>query len=150
MNYHKLYDKDFYLWTELTAAHLKSRQFEQVDLDNLIEEVESLGRNARDKLIISLKVLLAHLLKWQFQPDKRTKSWKDSIFRERANIDEYLEDIPSLKQFLVDEWIEKAYRRGLRTAINETEMDESVFPKQCPYSLEQIWDEDFLPWRLEQ
>lgn len=149
MKYHELYDKDFYLWTEVTAAHLKSRQFEQLDLANLIEEVESLGRNERDKLISSLKVLLAHLLKWQFQPDKRTKSWRDTIFRERGNITEYLEDVPSLKQFLVDEWINKAYQRGLRTTVEETELDKSVFPKQCPYSLEQIRDEDFLPWSNE-
>lgn len=150
MKYHDLYEKDFYQWTEAQASHLKLKQFEQLDLDNLIDEIESLGRNDRDKLISSLKVLLAHLLKWQFQPDKRTKSWKNSIFRERSNIAEYLEDIPSLEQFLTDEWIEKAYQRGLRTAIEETELDKSVFPKQCPYSLEQIRDKDFLPWSKEQ
>lgn len=145
MKDHELYDKDFYQWIEVTAARLKSRQFEQLDLNNLIEEVESLGRNDRDKLISSLKVLLAHLLKWQFQPSKRTKSWEDTIFRERTNIAEYLEDIPSLEQFLADEWLEKAYRRGLKTAIKETDLSKLVFPKQCPYSLEQIRDEDFLP-----
>lgn len=145
MDKSELYDQDFYLWTEVTAALLKSKQFEQLDLANLIEEVESLGRNDRDKLISSLKVLLAHLLKWQFQPTKRTKSWADTIDRERDNIAEYLEDIPSLEQFLVDEWIEKAYQRGLKTAIKETELDKLVFPSQCPYSVSQIRDDHFLP-----
>lgn len=149
MKYHEFYDKDFYQWTEVTAAYLKFKQFEKLDLANLIEEVESLGRNDRDKLISSLKVLLAHLLKWQFQPTRRTKSWENTIFMERSNIAEYLEDIPSLEQFLTDEWVEKAYRRGLKTAIKETELDKSVFPKQCPYSLDQIRDEDFLPWSKE-
>jgi len=139
-----LYSQDLYRWAEVTAALLKARQFEQLDLDNLIEEVESLGRSDRDKLLSSLKVLLLHLLKWQ-QPHKRTHSWENTIFRERENIAEYLEDAPSLRQFLTEEWVEKAYQRGLRIAVQETRLDKSVFPERCPYSLEEILEQNFLP-----
>lgn len=140
-----LYDKDFYLWIQTTTEQLKRRKFDAVDWDNLIEELETLGRSERDKLISSLKVLIAHLLKWQFQPEKRTKSWENTIFRERENIAEYLEDTPSIQQFLSAEWMAKAYNRGRRIVIKETELDEELFPKDCTYSLEQILDFEFLP-----
>lgn len=140
-----LYEKDFLAWTDLTANLIRNRQFEQVDWDNVIEEIEALGRSERDKLVSSLKVLIAHLLKWQFQPERRSKSWENTIFRERANIAEYLEDTPSLQQFLSFEWMAKAYNRGKRIAIQETELDEGLFPEDCPYSLEQTLDFEFSP-----
>lgn len=140
-----LYEKDFLAWTDLTANLMKNRQFEQVDWDNVIEEITALGRSERDRLVSSLKVLTAHLLKWQFQPEKRSKSWKNTIFRERSNIADYLEDTPSLQQFLSPEWIMKAYSRGRRIAIQETELNEELFPKDCPYDIEQILDFEFLP-----
>lgn len=140
-----LYDEDFLDWTVKTAELIKNRQFDAVDWDNVVEEIEALGRNDRDKLISSLKVLFTHLLKWAYQPDKRTTSWENTIFRERTNITDYLEDTPSLSQFLVPEWIEKAYSRGLKIAVKETGLDKSVFPRKCPYALEQILDEEFLP-----
>ncbi len=93
----------------------------------------------------SLKVVLAHLLKWQYQPEKRSKSWDYTIFRERENITEYLEDTPSLVKFLELEWIEKAYTRGRKIAIKETGLDSSTFPENCPYTLAQIRDPEFLP-----
>ncbi len=140
-----LYEKDFLAWTDLTASLIKNRQFERVDWENVIEEIAALGRSERDKLVSSLKVLIAHLLKWQFQIEKRSKSWKNTIFRERENIAEYLEDTPSLQQFLSSEWIAKAYKRGRRIAIQETELEEDLFPENCPYSTEQILDFEFLP-----
>lgn len=140
-----LYEKDFLAWTDLTTDLIRNRQFQRVDWDNVVEEIEALGRSERDKLVSSLKVLLAHLLKWQFQPEKRSKSWENTIFRERSNITEYLEDTPSLQQFLSSEWTSKAYRRGRRIAIKETELNEGLFPEDCPYAIEQILDFDFLP-----
>ena len=141
-----LYEKDFYAWTQQTAVAIKNRQFDAVDWDNVVEEIESLGSSDRDKLISSLKVLIAHLLKWQYQPQKRSKSWEDTIFRERENIEEYLEDMPSLKQFLnSEEWLVKAYKRGRRIAGRETGLGEKVFPQTCPYSVEQIQNFDYLP-----
>lgn len=141
-----LYDKDFLAWTVKTAKLIRNRQFDSVDWDNLVEEIEALGRSERDKLISCLKVLIAHLLKWQFQPARRSRSWENTIFRERENIAEYLEDTPSLRQFLGSpEWLIKAYHRARRIAIKETELDESKFPADCPYTLEQLLEQDFLP-----
>lgn len=140
-----LYEKDFLAWTDLTANLTRTRQFERVDWDNVIEEIEALGRSERDKLVSSLKVLFAHLLKWQFQPEKHSKSWENTIFKERSSIVEYLEDMPSLQQFLSSERIVKAYNRGRRIAIKETELNEELFPRDYPYNIEQILDFEFLP-----
>lgn len=141
-----LYDTDFYAWTQHTAELLKTRQFDTVDWNNVIEEIESLGKNDRDKLISSLKILIAHLLKWQYQSEKRSKSWEGTIFRERENITEYLEDMPSLAQFLdSEEWMRKAYERAKRVAGKETGLGEKAFPKTCSYAVEQLMDFDFLP-----
>ncbi len=140
-----IYEKDFLAWTDLTANLIKNRQFEQVDWDNVIEEIEALGRSEWDRLVSCLKVLTANLLKWQFQPENRSKSWENTIFRERSNIAEYLEDTPSLQQFLSTEWIAKAYERGRRIAVKETELNAELFPQDCPYSTEQILDFEFLP-----
>jgi hypothetical protein len=142
----ELYHKDVYLWTEKIVQLLKARQFNEVDWQNVIEEIEALGRSERDKLLSSLKVLTWHLLKWKYQPTKRTNSWKRTILRERRNIEEYLEDTPSLKQFLVDaEWMTKVYRRAVREAADETGLDKEAFPGENEFSLEQMLDVDFLP-----
>lgn len=140
-----LYEKDFLAWTDLTANLTRTRQFERVDWDNVIEEIEALGRSERDKLVSSLKVLFAHLLKWQFQPEKHSKSWENTIFKERSSIVEYLEDMPGLQQFLSSERIVKAYNRGRSIAIKETELNEELFPRDYPYNIEQILDFEFLP-----
>lgn len=108
-----LHDTDFYAWASQTSFLLKERQFEQVNWEMVIEEIESLGKSDRDQLTSSLKILISHFLKWHYQPDKRSKSWLDSIFRARENIDEYFEDSRSLQQFLSDEWVHKAYNRAL-------------------------------------
>lgn len=141
---HSLYEKDFLAWTDSTVNLIKNQQFDWVDWDNVTEEIAALGRSERNKLVSSLKVLITHLLKWQFQPEKRSKSWEHTIFSERSNIAEYLEDTPSLQQFLSSEWISKAYSRGSRIAIKETELN-PLFPKDCPYGIEQILDFEFLP-----
>lgn len=140
----ELYHQDIYLWTEEISRLLKARQFNEVDWQNVIEEIEALGRSERDKLVSSLKVLTWHLLKWRYQPTKRTDSWR-TILRERR-IEEYLEDTPSLKQFLLDaEWMTKVYRRAVREAADETGLDKEAFPVENEFSLEQMLDADFLP-----
>ena len=141
-----LYNTDFFDWTQQTAYLIKTKQFDAVDWENVAEEIESLGKNDRDKLISSLKILIAHLLKWQYQPNKRSKSWSDTIFRERENIKEYLEDMPSLSQFLnSQEWTTKAYQRGKRLTALETGLYELDFPEVCPYSIDQLVDFNYFP-----
>ena len=140
----QLYDRDYYLWLEVTTKLLKDRQFEQLDLNNLIEEIETLGRSEKNKVISNLKLICQHLLKWQYQSEKRSKSWLNTIRRERNNLADYLEDMPSLKKFLeTPEVLAKAYRRGRRDAIQETEIEN--FPPDCPFSKDEVLDLNYLP-----
>ena len=140
----QVYDRDYHLWLEETAQLLKNKDFEQLDLENLIEEIETLGRSERNKLISSLRLIYQHLLKWQYQPEKRSKSWTDTIDRERDNVNDYIEDMPSLKRLLDDpEAIGKAYSRGRRDAAKETGINN--LPKKCPFTVEQVLNSDYLP-----
>ncbi len=140
-----LYDRDFAAWAEETARLLEQRQFDQLDLPNLIEEVWDLSKRERDRLLSSLRLILHHLLKWQYQSALKSDSWESTITRERVNIQAYLDDSPSLKRYLEPEWVSKAYRLARLEAIKETRLSKGVFSEQCPYEIEQILDLDFLP-----
>ena len=140
-----LYDQDFAVWAEKTAQLLESRQFDLLDLPNLIEEVRDLSKRELDRLLSSLRLILHHLLKWQYQPVLRSTSWENTIYRERLNIQSYLEDSPSLKRYLEPESIGKVYRLARLEAIKETRLAQEVFPVDCPYKIEQILDLEFLP-----
>lgn len=138
------YDRDYHLWLEETAQLLKNKNFNQLDLENLVEEIETLGRSERNKLISSLRLIYQHLLKWQYQPEKRSKSWTDTIDRERDNINDYIEDMSSLKRLLDNpEAIAKAYSRGRRDAMKETGINN--LPRECPFAIEQVIDPNYLP-----
>ena len=140
----QLYDRDYYLWLEETAQLLKAKNFNQLDLENLIEEIETLGRSERNKIISSLRLIYQHLLKWQYQPEKRSKSWTDISDRERDKINDYIEDMPSLKRLLDDpEAITKAYSRERRDAMKETGIRH--FPTNCPFTIQQVLDPNYLP-----
>lgn len=95
-----LYDQDFYAWTQQQAELLRSGTWERLDIDNLVEEIESLGRQQRQELENRLGVLLGHLLKWRFQPDMRSRSRTATIREQRQQIQDLLDDNPSLKPYL--------------------------------------------------
>ncbi len=139
-----LYETDFYAWTQEQVTQLKAQQWEQLDTVNLIEEIESLGRKERQELRNRLGLLLGHLLKWQFQPNKRSNSWLGTIREQRVQIKLLLQDSPSLKPYL-DEVFLDAYELGLALAIRETQLGEQVFPEECIYTLEQVMNPQFLP-----
>ncbi len=139
-----LYETDFYTWTQQQVSLLKTQQWDQLDTVNLIEEIETLGRRERQELRNRLGVLLGHLLKWQFQPEKRSNSWLGTIREQRVQIKLLLQDSPSLKPYL-DEVFLTVYELGLALAIRETELGEQVFPKICSYSLDQTLNPEFLP-----
>ena len=139
-----LYEKDFYAWTIETAKALKEKAFNKVDIEHLIEELDDMGASQRNELESRLGVLLAHLLKWQFQPSHRGKSLELTIKEQRRKISRRLNKTPSLKS-KVDELLEDAYGDALLMAQKETGLDEGVFPKICPYSLNQILDESHYP-----
>ena len=139
-----LYETDFLSWIEDQVNLLKTQQWQQLDTLNLIEEIEALGRKERQELRNRLGILLGHLLKWQFQPDKRTNSGLGTIREQRVQIKFLLQDSPSLKSYL-NQVLPDAYELGLALAIRETKIGEQIFPEVCPYTLEQTLDPQFLP-----
>ena len=138
------YEDDFELWCYEQAELLRQRRFAELDLPNIIEELEALGREQRRALVSSYRVLIAHLLKWQFQPQLRSSSWEITINRERDNIDDREKDNPSLAKD-TKSIIEGVYRRSIREAARETELPRSIFPFDCPYTVEQLRDPDWMP-----
>lgn len=141
MNTH---DIDFYTWTQQQVTLLQHRQWGELDLDNLIDEIGSMGRSEKRELDSRLAVLLAHLLKWQYEPARQGKSWRLTIKEQRIKIKKCLRDNPGLKLQVSDIMMD-AYDEGLIIAMRETEMDESIFPTICPWSFERIIADDFWP-----
>ncbi|MGA7954860.1 MAG: DUF29 domain-containing protein [Gloeobacterales cyanobacterium] len=141
-----LYDQDFYAWTQQQVDLLKAGQWEQVDTENLIEEIQSLGRQERQELRNRLGLLLGHLLKWRYQPEGRSKSWRATIREQRREIQRHLKENPSLKPYLA-EAIEIAYENGLDLLDRETPIDPKQLPQVCPFSLAEIFEE---PLELER
>jgi len=139
-----LYDTDFYAWTEKQVELLRQRDLNNLDIENLIEEIDSLGKQDKRELVSHLKILIAHLLKWEFQPTHRSRSWYLSIREQREEIEELLEKSPSLKPYL-SEAIEKAYKRGITLAAKEIDMKLRDFPFDVHYTWEQVENPDFLP-----
>jgi len=140
----QLYDADFYGWTQQQANVLKTGDFSNLDLDNLIDEIESMGKSEKRELESRLEVLLAHLLKWKFQPDFRGKSWQVTIKEQRERIADHLLENPSLKS-LIPEIYRKIYRYSVMKAFKETGIEESTFPTQCPWTFNQTMDASFWP-----
>jgi hypothetical protein len=142
MNIKTLYEQDFYSWIQHHVAFLKDSRFDEIDVDNLIEELEGMAKKDERDLISRLIILIAHLLKWQYQPDMQSNSWSSSIIEQRAQVLFLLEDVPSLRNKMPDA-ILRAYPKALEVAVKETGV--SGFPNQCPYRVEQLLDEDFYP-----
>ena len=138
------YDQDFYGWTQEQAALLKCGQFTALDITNLVEEIETMGRSEKRELQSRLMVLLVHLLKWKYQPVRRGRSWQLTIEEQRGNCFDVLEDSPSLKSKL-DAILLKAYINARTTASRETGLDKNDFPVSCPWTYEQIIDGSFYP-----
>ena len=141
-----LYELDFYGWTQQQAKFLQEGKWDCLDIPNLIEEIESLGKQQRQELRSRLGILLGHLLKWEFQPHHRSRSWFATIREQRRQILRVLKENPSLQPYL-QEAIEDAYQSGLNLAVSETSLSYKVFPQECPYSPEQMLDSDFFPGR---
>jgi hypothetical protein len=143
-NPEKLYQTDFYAWTQAQAKFLREGIWDCLDVPNLVEEIESLGKQERQELRNRLGVLLGHLLKWEFQSSHRSKSWVATIREQRYRILHLFEENPSLKPYLPDA-IAQAYQYGLALAVRETSLNYEDFPQECLYNLEQILDFEFFP-----
>ncbi|MGK7875663.1 MAG: DUF29 domain-containing protein [Xenococcaceae cyanobacterium] len=141
-SHQSLYDLDFIQWLDQAAELLEQGRFDELDLENLIEEVESLGRSEKNALKSNLSILLMHLLKWQYQADKRSNSWIRTIDEHRYRIQLSLESSPSLKNYYI-EALDQSYASARKKAARETCLDISTFPTECPYTAEQVLDDDF-------
>ena len=140
-----LYEKDFYLWTQITAKLLKQREFDAVDWDNLIEEIETLGRSEKRAIRSYLVVVLIHLLKWQHQPEHQSRSWLNSIRNPRRQLQNLLDENSSIKGSFLEDSLPKAYKEARERASEETTIYLNNFPEECPYSLDEILHSGFLP-----
>ncbi len=138
------YDQDFYAWTMKSADLIRHGRWEEIDQENMIEELEYMGKREKRELISRLAVLMAHLLKWQFEPERRSNSWKYTIETQREDILDLLEDSPSLR-YEIDKKLAKAYLKAVRIAARETGIRKSVFPEAPPFSFEKTVDDTFFP-----
>lgn len=138
------YEDDFILWLESQAAFLRTGRLELLDRENLIDELLSMANRDRRELNRRLEVLIAHLLKCQFQPDHKTYSWENTVDEQRRQIKLIIEDSPSLRS-AVQRNLAGCYQHALRQAIRQTGLPASAFPQQPPFSVEQLLDDDFLP-----
>jgi hypothetical protein len=139
-----LYDRDFHQWTQVMADAIRSGDWANLDTENLAEELESLGRQQRQELRNRLGILLGHLLKWQLQPQHRSKSCRLTLREQRLQIRFLLNDNPSLKPYLA-EAIEEGYALALLLVAKETPLEIEDLPEICPYSLEEAIDDTFFP-----
>jgi Domain of unknown function DUF29 len=144
LNMSEKYLIDFSSWIDQTVQLLRERRWHEIDVPNLIEEVEDLGKSERRSIASQLTRLLLHLLKWQYQPQRRSDSWLDSITDARTQIELAIEDSPSLRSFPAEQ-LEESYQRARRQAAKQTNMEISVFPDVYPYSIELVLAEDWLP-----
>jgi Domain of unknown function DUF29 len=138
------YAKDFNLWIENTIGLLKAKDFAALDIENLIDELESMSKRDKREILSRLDVILMHLLKWQYQPSKRSASWESSIQNNRKEIWRVIEDSPSLGDY-PSCVLEKAYQSARKDAARETRLPLETFPIHCPFTSEEALDEAFWP-----
>lgn len=142
-----LYDTDFFLWIQHTVEALKQQDFDRVDWDNLIEEVESLGRSEKRELKSRLLVILEHLLKlmfWESEKLQNARGWRNTVIEQRNQVDLILEDSPSLKPWLVEVFAE-SYAKARQQTLQKYDLPGDLFPTQPPFSLEDVLNADWLP-----
>ena len=140
----EIYEQDFYLWTQEQVALLREGKWQERDGEHLRQEIEDLGRSARKELRSYLEGLVQHLLKWCYQPDYRTRSWRDSILEKRARIPDCLTESPSLRPQLPT-LLQECYPHAQRNAARQTRLPLATFPEACPWTVEQVLDAAFWP-----
>jgi hypothetical protein len=137
------YDTDFYAWTQAQAAALRDHKWDTLDVENLAEEIESLGRSERFAIESHLQNLLTHLLKWRYDPaTEPRRGWRITIRNARLDIAKralgHLQNYPA-------QYLATAYRHAREDAADETDLPLTTFPETCPWSVAQVLAEDFWP-----
>ena len=131
----QLYDTDFYIWTQEMAQRLRERDVAALDWENIAEEIESMGKRDYQGLYSRMRILLIHLLKWRYQDEKRSRSWRSTIQTQRDRIELILEDSPSFRRRIVAD-MDRAYKMAVIKASIETTIPEKNFPAECPWTFE--------------
>ncbi len=139
-----LYDKDYCLWLEETVQLLREGRLTELDINNLIEEIEDMGRSEKKAVKSNLKIVLCHLLKYKYQPEKRSRSWLSTIFEHRDRLEDDFAESPSLKRYF-DQVFEPCYQKARKQASIETGFPLETFPINCPFTTEEVLDMDYLP-----
>lgn len=139
-----LYEQDFYAWAKRNSELLRAGRLSEADVDNIAEELDSMGRSEKRALVARLAVLIAHLLKWKYQPALRSNRWKYTIKEQRRRVGKLLEDSSSLKR-QIDALFSEAYKDAILLAAKETGLTEEDFPSRCPYTFEVVMDDSHWP-----
>ncbi|MBW4579363.1 MAG: DUF29 domain-containing protein [Tildeniella nuda ZEHNDER 1965/U140] len=140
----QLYDRDFYLWLQETARLLRDGEFQKLDIENLVEEIESMGRSEKRSVKSNLEIVLIHLLKYKYQPERRSNSWRLTLFEHRDRLEAEFLDSPSLRPYFATGF-EDCYRSARKKASIETGLPIATFPPDSPFTPEQALNEDYLP-----
>jgi len=155
-NLHAMYQENYTEWAEKTAELLKAGKFSELDIEHLLEELAGMGASERNELESRLTILIAHLLKWQFQYQQlsarwqefKGDSWRSTIIEQRTRLAKRLRKSPGLKANL-QAVITEAYEDAVELAIKETRLPTTIFPTECPYTSKQLFDDDFYPEHIE-
>ena len=141
-----LYDQDFYAWTQQQAVLLRARKGHELDYDNLAEEMEALGKRDRRELERRLEVLVTHLLKWRYQPDRRidSRSWRSTIREQRRRLARLVQDSPSLRSE-VPTFLDDGYPHARVKALDETGLPSETLPPTCPWTPAEVLNDTFWP-----
>ncbi|CAK0773399.1 conserved hypothetical protein [Gammaproteobacteria bacterium] len=142
------YETDIIAWSNEQAWLVRNGRFDLLDIENIAEEIEDVGKSEQRELASRMAVLMAHLLKWQFQPERQGPSWRRTIKEQRKAIQFHVKQVPSLKQKLADpEWLDVVWADAVTIAIKET--GEGDFPEMCPWTMENVLSPDWLPTNVD-
>jgi hypothetical protein len=142
-----LYEEDFYLWIQKTARLLKEQCFEEVDLENLIEEIETMGRNEKRELESRLTTMVEHLLKlmyWQAEKDYNMRGWRGTVIEQRRQVQRLLKDSPSLKGLLGEIFLD-CYQVARKDTLQKYRLPPEMFPTEPPFTVADVLNPDYLP-----
>lgn len=139
-----LYETDFLLWTERTAELLRAGKLDEVDIEHVAEEIYDMGVSQRCEAVSRLRVLTTHLIGWKILPDRRSRSWSNTIETQRDELLLLLEQMPSVRRVL-EKQRQEAYTYAVKNAWKQARLLKNPMPGECPFSLTQILDPEFLP-----
>jgi hypothetical protein len=138
------YETDIVAWANQQAWLVRNKKFDLLDIEHIAEEIEDVGKSEQRELASRMAVLIAHLLKWQFQPERRGSSWERTIKEQRKSLGFHLKKVPSLKAKLADsEWVDSVWADAVTIAIKETGLED--FPETCPWLIEDVLLQNWLP-----